>query len=198
MRGVIYIRMPRCGSTSIVDFCRSEKIRFFGGRDMGFWGYDTILKKNTSEKLHECISNYVGQKVYDESFVFTTARNPYSRAVSMYKHWSWNSAKTFKDFCNSIKKEEYPSKSAKWHSSTLIEHILNDDHLKVDFVIRLENLQQDFNTVCEKIRIPNQQLPHKNKSNHKHYTEYYNEETKQIVAEKYAKDIEYFGYKFGE
>ena len=200
MRKPIYIRMPRCGSTTIVDVCSKNNIKYYGGRGMGFWGYDTILKKNTSEKLHECISNYVGEKVYDESFVFTTARNPYSRAVSMFKHVSWKSVKSFKYFCHKVIKNEYPSKCARWHSSTITEHIVDNDHLKVDFVIKLENFQEDFDTICDKIGIPHQQLPHKNKSKskHKHYTEYYDEETKQIIAENYAKDIEYFGYEFGK
>ena len=199
MKDAIYIRLPRCGSTSIIHFCKNNGIAFYGGGPMGFWPLrKRILKKNTSDHLYRCVSNYVGESVYSKSYTFSSVRNPYSRAVSMFTHWSWDSVKTFKEFCIAIQKEKYPSACAKWHSSSLTEHITCGDKLMVDCVIRLENLQEDFNTICDKIGIPQKQLPHKNKSKHKHYTEYYDDETREIVAKKYAKDIEYFGYKFGE
>jgi len=44
--------------------------------------------------------------------------------------------------------------------------------------------------------IPRAQIPHVNSTKHKHYTEVYSKKAIDYVTEVYAKDIEYFGYKF--
>ena len=101
--------------------------------------------------------------------------------------------KTFEEF---IKKGFNPIIGSGIHLVPQI-NFLNKDAKKVE-VFKLENIQSDFNLICESIGIKKKKMPHVNKSNHKHYTEYYDDETREIVAEKYARDIEYFGYKFGE
>jgi hypothetical protein len=66
----------------------------------------------------------------------------------------------------------------------------------VDFVGKYENLSHDISTVLKALRLENRPLPHVNKSEHKHYSEYYTEETKDLVAVRYSRDINFFGYKF--
>ena len=73
----------------------------------------------------------------------------------------------------------------------------------IDFIGKFERREKDLTFISEKMGfIINPQFSVKKKEmqksrSNKHYTEYYNEETKQMVREKYAKDIEYFEYEFG-
>ena len=48
------------------------------------------------------------------------------------------------------------------------------------------------------ICIPHVKIKKLNKSKRGCYMGYYNKESKEIVSRIYAKDIEHFGYKFGE
>ena len=75
--------------------------------------------------------------------------------------------------------------------------IYQSDQVCVNFLGKTESLQKNLNELCGILNIERIELGHINQSTHKHYTEYYDDETREIVAEKYAKDIEYFGYKFG-
>jgi hypothetical protein len=76
---------------------------------------------------------------------------------------------------------------------------------KMDFIGRFETREQDLDYISNKIGIEldpkfsaKKREVQKARSKHKHYTEYYDDETKQIVAERCAKDIEVFGYEFGD
>ena len=69
---------------------------------------------------------------------------------------------------------------------------------KMNFIGKFENLQEDFHSVCTHIGLTPPKLPHLGKTRDKPYTEYYDDETRQMVGEKYAQDIKDFNYKFGE
>jgi hypothetical protein len=143
----------------------------------------------------------------EKYYKFSIVRNPWDRLVSWYSYhtrvfkrtnqsfnsWVRNGATThWKNVDGTYWGDKDPLNCQLW--------IINKEYpeIKLDFIGKFENLQQDFNIVCDKIGIPSQELPHLNKSKHKHYTEYYDDETKQIVAEKFAGDIEHFGYEFRE
>jgi len=198
---IIFVHIPKNAGESI------EK--FFGGyrKRERLWGTEedgTILQHLTAAEIKHRFSS----EIFDNYFKFTFVRNPFSRCVSEY-FWEKTQLRETMDFKSWVKlKLGYLIENSRSKSIHVIRRMHNlpqynfiygnNGKLLVDFVGKFENLQQDFNIVCDKIGIPRQQLPHKNKTKHKHYTEYYDNETREIVEEKYARDIEYFGYKFGE
>lgn len=160
-------------------------------------------------------------------------RNPYDRIVSCWRNKSvdnslsnWPNSvfhkcigSSFKEFVkmfdqgvfieNKVQGILREKKSKKCYFLSSDRHLLPQVNFfpnNIDYIARQENLQEDFNTLCDKLKMPLHQLSHVNKqktdpdtkSNKKHYSEYYDDETRDIVTKHYLKDIEYFGYKFGK
>jgi hypothetical protein len=67
---------------------------------------------------------------------------------------------------------------------------------EVDFIGRTENFVEDLQRVQVQLGLEPSTPPHKNKSKHGTYHDYYTDETRQRVAEVYAEDIELFGYTY--
>jgi chondroitin 4-sulfotransferase 11 len=190
--GFVFVATTRTGSTSIEKYLNpyrsAYKIKPIAG------------PYNTHCSLEKIYSKYPGIKDY---FKFAIVRNPFDWIVSWYSYRKTVSNKnntqhvTFKDWLVDANSTAYNREGI---GLTLSQYdiIKGNEAININFIGRFENLQKDFDTICDKIGIPQQKLPHVNESKHRHYTEYYDYETRSIVYELYAKDIEYFGYEFGE
>ena len=203
----IFIHIPKTAGVTIYEILsKYTEARFKPPVNRLGWNHENLQQISTA--LHKDYN-------VDASslFKFTFVRNPWDRILSLY-HFYNNQTKdhpfysadkpqvdyihdnhiSFLDFCKHVANDEEIF-ARKPHVKPYIDYYMLPEY-NYDFVGRVETLQQDFNTICDKIGIPKQKLPHKNKTKHKHYTEYYDDETRAIVAEKYAKDIEYFEYGF--
>jgi len=188
----IFVHIPKCGGTSIESIFGSWANKYTQE-------YYHVGNDNQHKFINEILDTYPD---CDNYFKFTFVRNPWARFFSEYNYMIKESALdskfSFKDFCHNtslLYKYSYP-----YHEKEQYEFIFDSNkNCLVDFVGRLESIQKDLDFICSEIKIPQVNLPHYYSSTcSKSYIEYYDNETRQIVAERYAKDIEYFGYKFGE
>ena len=68
--------------------------------------------------------------------------------------------------------------------------------LQMDFIGKLENINEDWNYISNKLKIPNAELSHRNKTFKVNYNDYYNDENRDLVSKLWKKDLEVFGYNY--
>jgi len=186
----IIITPPKTGSVSIV----ASMIKYINVSGIiqqrpecfDYSDYFSRTSKHTSinEMYKKWDKNIFGD--FNSYQKFGTIRNPWDRLVSW---WKWeNSGRSFSDFIR------FPSI---FNSRDILQdHFSINNKVIINSYIRFENIQEDFNNVCNKIGIPNKELLHMNKSKHKHYRKYYNDELRDIVALRYKIEIKQFNYKY--
>ena len=67
---------------------------------------------------------------------------------------------------------------------------------EVDFVGRTESFAEDLQEVERRLGAEPTRVPHRNKSPHGSYRDYYSPAARDKVGEVYAADLEAFGYTF--
>jgi hypothetical protein len=158
----------------------------------------------------ETIRRKVSADVWNDYFKFTIIRNPWDRTVSDF-YW-----KRRQDPAIKPRKRFYHHLGVPFNELVQIRKLfaefirsddlenndrfyILDDRLCVDLVIRYENLSEDVREVCNTIGLPSIDLPNLKtgfRQKRYHYSEYFDEESKAIVAEKHKNDIRLFGYEF--
>ncbi len=144
-------------------------------------------------------------ELFDKLFKFAFVRNPWDLQVSSFHHIRRERPHLLQhidDFEAFLRWKLDPARPYQFHVDTSIQ--LQTDYLVdlngdtiVDFVGRYENLQADFDSVCERIGIPRQTLPRRREAKDRAaYREYYKDATHELVAQHFAKDIAAFGYTF--
>ncbi|MFO1486921.1 MAG: sulfotransferase family 2 domain-containing protein [Verrucomicrobiota bacterium] len=180
-------------------------------------------KTHHSRHLHaRLVIREVGRERWDACYRFAFVRNPWDRLVSWYSmileakkklkffqrfsrhpfpNEIWNYAvrnsRDFESFltnCTAVINDHGCDKSFAYNQ---LDYLTDDDgKLAVNFVGRFENLAADVDVVFRQLGIPEEKLPRINSSKHTHYSEWYNPRTRDLVAERFARDIETFGYRF--
>ncbi len=161
--------------------------------------------------------NYVSEDEFNKFYKFSFVRNPWARLVSEYKYGGYDKQYAFKEFVMKGFPEKDLYTNAYRHIMPQYEYIYDGEGKKlVDFVGKLENLQNDFDVVCSSLGLADSALLHVNSSNRRnsilgrlmarlidrtpkpkiHYSEYYNAKLADHVANIYSKDLEAFNYEF--
>ena len=66
----------------------------------------------------------------------------------------------------------------------------------IDYILRFEHLEEMWNKMFEEIGYEPPKLPKIGACKHKHYSEYYDDETRKFIGRLFEKDIKEFGYEF--
>ena len=135
--------------------------------------------------------------LFENYFKFCTVRNPFARFVSFCHFINRDNQKMQTNPIDTMKRIIADKKT---HGEILFrpqfEFVAdNDGNLSVDFVCRFENLQNDFDKVCEKLNLPTAELKKINTTDSADFQDSFDDELKESVREFYRKDFEIFDYQ---
>jgi hypothetical protein len=192
----LFIHIPKTAGNSIQsivsDYSEDELVALRSEQD----GIERFGLRNPKYKIkkHSTLAEYnaaLGEVQFGDLYKFTCVRNPWDRMVSLYftptqDIGAWDRKKFRKVISKAVPVADY----------LRLDKGEKDPFDNVDYIMRFENLTDDFRTVCGTLGISPMTLPQYNRSSREHYSKYYDDELRELVCARFAAEIERFGYIF--
>lgn len=202
---ILFVHIPKCAGTSLATSFgidpgppprHKKNLKILYGIDTD----NSVVLQSLPFKFYD---KYLNDDFIDSSLKITCVRNPYIRAVSDYI-WSSRKCVSFYDFLKlaekmlSEKSDEEIIKYDEFHSNHFLPQYkyIEHDKYKMDVVLKIENLQEEFNMYVLPL-FPKFKLVHVNKNKNYNYMEYYKDKRCiDLINKLYQKDFEMFGYEY--
>ena len=194
----LFVHIPKTAGNSIQsvlrEYSEDQLIALRKEQD----GIERFGLRNPKYKIkkHSRLSEYrdaLGDEQFRSLYKFTCVRNPWDRMVSYYFTPTQNP-----ETWNRQKFREMISKAVSVADYLRLDAGEKDSFANVDYIMRFENLAEDFRAVCIAIGVSPPTLPRYNRSDREHYSKYYDDELRELVRARFAPEIERFDYRFEE
>ncbi|MAH47170.1 hypothetical protein CMI37_15185, partial [Candidatus Pacearchaeota archaeon] len=186
---ILFIHIPKCAGVSIEGFFDWKGLR------------------------HETLQTYAdsySEDFLESCFKFTVIRNPWDRMVSWYFYHNnpLYEPKNIQGFQNWVKEGMQNHwknvDKTNWTNKdplSILDFLNNNKNIDLNYIGKVETLDEDMKRICEKTNTKYKKLPKKNTSKDrgiikKHYSKYYDEETKNIIRNRFSADLSLFPYEF--
>jgi hypothetical protein len=143
------------------------------------------------------VRDIIGRKVFDSYFKFAIERNPWDRQISLYAHRQWKKGKSVDSFDRDMRSILYRSTGHVKLNNWAVYSI--DGQIVADRVLRYERLSEELDEVLGQLGLPQGlEMPRLRSyvPNRPHYSTYYSDYTRDLIARWYANEIKALGYQF--
>lgn len=203
---VIYIRTPKCGSSSIYELLGStDKLIDYKTEKRTYFNLsldDEVLKKKVVLLYTADISEFSNKfpDVWDAAYKWAIVRNPYSRALSA---WRFLENLRDKSFLEVLQNPPQANPDGAYdrdymHFTKSLSSLLTfKGSLCIDFFLKFESLDEGLKELSENLVLDLPPLPHVNKTLKRKKSKPQHNWTSQeieLVNKLFAKDFENFTY----